>query len=56
MENILISIGVLAAVIILSKFLQKDKKPSGNCKNCPEYRYCGGGRPRCVRRSERKCE
>ena len=54
MGNILIFIGVLVVLILISNLWQNDKKPSGNCKNCPEYRYCGGGRPRCARRSENK--
>lgn len=51
MENLYIFIGVLAVLILLTKLFSKEKKPSGNCRNCPEFRYCGG-RPRCARRNE----
>lgn len=53
MDNILILIVVLAVLIVAVKLFSKEKEvPSGNCRNCPEFRYCGGGRPRCARRSE----
>lgn len=54
MEQIVIFLAVLAALIVITNLVSKEKKtPKGNCKSCPEYRYCGGGRPRCARRSER---
>lgn len=55
MEQFVIAAVILAAFLAGAKFFSKnDKKPSGNCRNCPEYRYCGGGRPRCARRNEMK--
>ena len=53
MNSILVFLGVMVCLVLLGCFLSKDKKPpSGNCRNCPEYRYCGGGRSRCARRQE----
>ncbi len=56
MDDLLILAGVLTAMVLLANIIsckQKEKKaPSGNCPNCPEYRYCGGGKPRCARRNE----
>lgn len=53
MENVLILIAILVIAVSLTKDFSKEKKPpSGNCRNCPEYRYCGGGRSRCARRNE----
>lgn len=52
MGNILIFVAILVALIVVTNLFQKEKKPSGYCKTCPEYRYCGGGKPRCARRSE----
>lgn len=53
MEMFLILIAILAVGFVLSKLSPKEKKePGGNCKICPEYRYCGGGRPRCARRMD----
>lgn len=55
MEQLVIAAVILAVFLAGAKFFsKKDKTPSGNCRNCPEYRYCGGGKPRCPRRSERK--
>ncbi len=54
MDNLLILAGVLTIMVLLANLItgKKEKNPSGNCLNCPEYRYCGGGKPRCTRRSE----
>ena len=58
MNYLLTAVVVLAALILLTNLFSdksKEKKvPSGNCRNCPEFQYCGGGRPRCGRRSEIK--
>ena len=46
---------VLALVMNLLPGNSTEKKlPSGNCRNCPEFSSCGGGRPRCGRRAELK--
>lgn len=56
MQYLLISVAILAAVLLIANLLPentKEKKPpSGNCRNCPELRYCGGGRRGCGRRGE----
>ena len=52
MGNILILVVILTALILVTNLFQKEKTPSGKCKTCPEYRYCGGGKPRCARRNE----
>ncbi len=58
MNYLLIAAGVIAAMVLLTNLFSdksKEKKVhSGNCRNCPEFRYCGGGRPRCSRRGELK--
>ena len=58
MNYLLIALGILAAVVLVAHLLpdnSKEKKPpSGNCRNCPEFQYCGGGKPRCGRRAELK--
>ena len=58
MNYLLIAIGIMAAVVLLSNLFpdkNKEKKiPAGNCRNCPEFRYCGGGRRGCGRRGELK--
>lgn len=54
--NLVILVVVLAVLILGANLISTNgknrKHPSGNCRNCPEYRYCGGGRPRCARRNE----
>ena len=46
---------VLALTVNLLPGNRSEKKPpSGNCRNCPEFEICGGGRPRCGRRAELK--
>ena len=52
MGNILILAVILAALILVANLFHKEKKPGGKCKTCPEYSYCGGGKPRCARRNE----
>lgn len=56
MENILIFVGILTVLIIAANLFSvktKDQRQVGStCRSCPDYRYCGGGRPRCVRRSK----
>jgi hypothetical protein len=58
MNYLLIAVAVLAALVLVTNLLptnNKEKKPpSGNCRNCPEFQTCGGGRPRCGRRAELK--
>lgn len=58
MDYLLIAGIVLAVLILLTNLFSdksKEKKvPSGNCRNCPEFQSCGGGRPRCGRRAEIK--
>lgn len=58
MNYLLIAIAVMAALVLVMNLLpgnSKEKKtPSGNCRNCPEFKSCGGGRPRCGRRAELK--
>lgn len=58
MDYLLMAIVVLAALALVMNLLpgnSKEKKPpSGNCRNCPEFQRCGGGRPRCGRRAELK--
>ena len=50
--EIIIFVGVLLSVTVLSGLFSGEKKPpGGKCKTCPELRSCGGGRPRCIRRS-----
>ena len=49
MEQILLLVVILAVQIVVTNLFQKDKKPAGSCRTCPEYRYCGGGKPRCAR-------
>jgi len=53
MTEILILIAVLVGLVVLAKLLPQQKNTVGSkCKSCPEFPYCGGGRPRCARRSE----
>ena len=56
MENLLIFAVVMAVLVVaVNLFSGKNKdpkQPTGACRTCPDYRYCGGGRPRCVRRSK----
>ena len=56
MDYLLILAGVLTVMILVSHLISGNKKekkvPGGNCRNCPEFRYCGGGKPRCARRNE----
>lgn len=56
MNYLFVAIIVLAVLILLTNLPfgknKETKIPSGNCRNCPEFQYCGGGRPRCGRRSE----
>lgn len=57
MNYLLIAVAVLAVLVLVMNLLptNKEKKtPSGNCRNCPEFQTCGGGRPRCGRRAELK--
>ena len=58
MEYLLIAAAVMAGLILVMNLIpgKKDEKktPSGNCRNCPEFQTCGGGRPRCGRRAELK--
>ena len=58
MEHLLIAAVVLAGLILITNLIPGDgkekKTPSGNCRNCPEFQTCGGGRPRCGRRAELK--
>jgi len=50
--EIFIFAGILLGMLVLSRLFSREKKPpSGRCKTCPELRSCGGGRPRCIRRS-----
>ena len=54
----LTAIVVMAVLVLVVNLLpghSKEKKPpSGNCRNCPEFQICGGGRSRCGRRAELK--
>ena len=57
--NYLLIAGVILVVLVMvmNLFSEKSKEkkvPSGNCRNCPEFQSCGGGRPRCGRRAEIK--
>ena len=58
MNYLLIAAVVLVGLIVVMNLIptnSKEKKPpSGNCRNCPEFQICGGGRPRCGRRAELK--
>lgn len=56
MNYLLIAICVMAVILVLANLLpdQNKKIPSGNCRNCTEFRYCGGGRRGCGRRGELK--
>ena len=56
MNYLLTAICVMAVILVLANLLpdQNKKIPSGNCRNCPEFRYCGGGRRGCGRRGELK--
>lgn len=56
MNYLLIAICVMAVILVLANLLPDQNKmiPSGNCRNCPEFRYCGGGRRGCGRRGELK--
>lgn len=55
--NYLLIAGIILVVLVVLMNLFSDKSkekkvPSGNCRNCPEFQSCGGGRPRCGRRAE----
>ena len=56
MNYLLTAAVLLVVLILLTKLIsdnRKEKKlPGGNCRNCPEFQYCGGGKPRCARRNE----
>ena len=57
MEHLLIAAAVLVGLILVMNLIptnSQKKPPSGNCRNCPEFKICGGGRPRCGRRAELK--
>ena len=58
MEYLLIAAAVLVVLILVMNLAptnsNEKKAPSGNCRNCPEFQTCGGGRPRCGRRAELK--
>ncbi|MBP3684283.1 MAG: hypothetical protein J6J12_04885 [Oscillospiraceae bacterium] len=44
---------VVAVVLVLglgAKFLSPSQKPGKVCQSCPEFKRCGGGKPRCPRR------
>lgn len=51
MDIFVIFMVVLVVLIVGVKLLGSKKPVGGKCKTCPEYPYCGGGRPRCTRRS-----
>lgn len=55
--DILIPSILMAVVLgIAMKVLDPRQKPGKTCQSCPEFKRCGGGRPRCPRRSENKRE
>jgi len=57
MEYVWIGLAVFVGITLVMNLLpeKKEKKPpSGNCRNCPEFQYCGGGRRGCGRRGEIK--
>jgi len=58
MEYLGIAAAVLVVLIVAVNLIpgnkNEKKPPSGNCRNCPEFGRCGGGRPRCGRRAELK--
>ena len=58
MDYLLTAVAVLVVLVLVTNLTSansKDKKPpSGNCRTCPEFQICGGGRPRCGRRAELK--
>ena len=58
MEYLGIAAVVFVVLVLVTNLISKNKDqkkpPSGNCRNCPEFQSCGGGRPRCGRRAEIK--
>ena len=54
MEHIVIFLAIVVTLTVVINLLSREEKAAvGYCGNCPEHRYCGGGRPRCIRRAER---
>ena len=58
MNYLLIALVIMAVFVLLANVFSNDSKekklPGGNCRNCPEFQYCGGGKRGCGRRGELK--
>lgn len=52
MGTVVIAILIVAALGLAMKYLMPQQKPGKTCRSCPEFKSCGGGRPRCIRRSK----
>lgn len=51
MGTVVMVIVLVAILALVMKFLYPQQKPGKNCQNCPAFKQCGGGKPRCPRRS-----
>ena len=50
--DILLTLLAVAVILgIAMVVLKPQQKPGKKCQTCPEFKRCGGGRPRCPRRS-----
>jgi len=52
METVFLLIVVVVVLTLAAKLINPHQKPGRKCQSCPEFKRCGGGRPRCARRSE----
>ena len=52
MDTVILVAMVVAVMILGVKFLYPQQKPGKKCQTCPAFKQCGGGKPRCPRRSE----
>lgn len=50
MDTLILVIAVIIVMVLGMKLLDLQPKPGKKCQSCPEFKNCGGGRPRCPRR------
>ena len=51
MSTVLLAIGLVIILAVVMTVLEPGQKPGKRCQSCPEFKRCGGGKPRCPRRS-----
>ena len=52
MGTVVMTILLVVVLALAMKFLNPQQKPGKKCQSCPAFKQCGGGRPRCPRRTE----